>query len=220
MASDSPDEELQIDPALLAAWVKGWALTRDVAPPMREGAAWRVEVGLPEQKRRLVFDQLSDAVRDAVTQITEPWVYLKVCAPRAAVAAVLPPRWSVQAPSWQMTIDGPMAGAPQPLAHGYSLSVERAGDVLTAQVMDADGAPAARGRLARVGDLAVYDRIRTEDAHQRRGLGSAVMRALETAARDLGCGRGSLAATQDGRALYLTLGWRVASPYVSAVIEG
>ena len=46
-----------------------------------------------------------------------------------------------------------------------------------ATIADPAGDEAARGRIIAMGDLVVFDRIATADAHQRRGLGTAIMRA-------------------------------------------
>lgn len=44
------------------------------------------------------------------------------------------------------------------------------------------------------------------------------MRALQAALG--GSAKGILTATQEGQALYRTLGWRDCSPYTTAVLEG
>jgi len=93
------------------------------------------------------------------------------------------------------------------------------GRLAVARVIAADGSAAA-GHVAVVVDAAIFDRISTDAAHRRRGLGRAVMGALDAASRTLGARRGLLAATADGYATYRTLGWHVQSPLVSAVIVG
>ncbi|MFJ4906032.1 GNAT family N-acetyltransferase [Streptomyces sp. NPDC093249] len=61
------------------------------------------------------------------------------------------------------------------------------------------------------------DRIETDPAHRRRGLGSNVMLTLEAAAAQAGAGTGVLAATVDGLALYDSLGWRHRGPLTGIV---
>lgn len=68
--------------------------------------------------------------------------------------------------------------------------------------------------------FAIYDRIVTEPAHQRRGLGRAVMHALQAIARAHGRHANVLVASAQGRALYETLGWRLHAPWATAVIPG
>ena len=70
----SPEAEraLQADPKLVETWVHGWALTREVAPPVPDSGALRVDVGWPEQKQRFVFDRLSDDVRAWPGALTSP----------------------------------------------------------------------------------------------------------------------------------------------------
>ena len=83
-------------------------------------------------------------------------------------------------------------------------------------VLDEAGEEAARGKLVLRGRIAIFDQIETEETHRRRGLGSAVMRALGAEAARRGASRGILVATPAGRALYLSLGWETLSDYTSA----
>ena len=77
---------------------------------------------------------------------------------------------------------------------------------------------AATGHLALTQGRAIYDRIRTEPAHQRRGLGRALMHALQGLAHAHGRQAGVLVATPEGRRLYESLGWRLHAPWATAVI--
>ena len=101
----------------------------------------------------------------------------------------------------------------------YRLVLKTIGDRLSLlTILASNGELAASGRLGIVGDVAIYDRIRVQDAHQRRGLGRALMTALGEAANRAGAARWLLVATPEGRALYETLGWTVHAPYTSAFI--
>jgi GNAT superfamily N-acetyltransferase len=68
-------------------------------------------------------------------------------------------------------------------------------------------------------DLVVFDRIRTAEAHQRRGLAAAVMRVLAAEANALGIADAMLCATPPGRALYTALGWSLHSDYTTASLS-
>ncbi|MFJ8495383.1 GNAT family N-acetyltransferase [Streptomyces sp. NPDC094038] len=59
------------------------------------------------------------------------------------------------------------------------------------------------------------DQILTAPVHQRRGLGSAVMGALQQQALAAGATRTVLGASPQGRALYESLGWRTHTAFVS-----
>ncbi|MFA6298829.1 MAG: GNAT family N-acetyltransferase [Nocardioides sp.] len=84
-------------------------------------------------------------------------------------------------------------------AHGHRLhAVVRDGDVV-----------AAAGWVAVVGEHATFDRIETHPDHRRRGLASQVMRTLEAWALEQGARTGLLAASAEGQALYVRLGWQV-----------
>ncbi|WP_225881891.1 GNAT family N-acetyltransferase [Streptomyces aureocirculatus] len=62
--------------------------------------------------------------------------------------------------------------------------------------------------MAVLGETVVVDRVVTHEPHRRRGLGGFVMGALTDEALNRGATLGVLGATEDGRALYETLGWR------------
>ena len=206
---------------LLALWTRGWALTRGVEPPLWDDGGWRIEVGAEDQRRRYVFAEAGKALARRAAAIIEPHVFLKVCANEATVRTLLPDRWTLRPPGFLMTLDGPMSGGAAP-DDSYRLEispdVRPGGPVIFCTIRDATGVEAGQGRAVIVDDMVVYDRILVEPAHQRRGLGGRIMRALETATGSLG--KGALVATGDGQALYRTLGWRTRSPYTTAVIPG
>jgi len=74
--------------------------------------------------------------------------------------------------------------------------------------------------IARAGSMHPgFDRIRTADRYQRLGLGSALMRALATEARQSGVEDAMLCATPAGRELYTSLGWSLHSDYTTASLS-
>lgn len=207
------------DAALVEAWVDGWALSRNVGAPIRLAGGHRIRVGEPGHAERFVFPALDTAaLSDLAASITEPGIFLKAfCAPEALLASV-DGRWSSQPAGDLMAID--LAAVPPPAtpAAGYGLDLRAEGAVLVVEVRDADGGLAASGRAALTGRFAVFDKIITDPAHQRRGLGRLVMGALGERARALGADQGVLVATPEGRALYEVLGWRFEGRMETVVI--
>lgn len=212
------ERNLKADPAIVRTWVKGWALTRQVAAPVFENGGYRVEVGLPDQKRRHVFPAYSDLVRQHAEEISEPFVFLKVCAPPELVQPNLPPHWRIEAPGFMMSLSGTMPGGMAALPDGYTFVHQDFGRMTLVNVLDREGEVAATGRIAFPGELAVYDRIRTHEDHRRKGLGRTLMKRLEMLSHEKGIDRAALVATPDGRALYETLGWQLHSLYTTAII--
>lgn len=208
---------MSADPDLLAIWTRGWALTRGVAPPLWDAGGWRIEVGQADQVRRFVFADADEAAARCAAGITGANVFLKVCAEEATVRALLPGGWVLRPPGFMMTLDGPMPAGAAP-DNACTTTVSQAGPVTFCDIRTASGEEAARGRAVIVDDRVIYDRIAVAPDHRRRGLGGQVMRALESATG--GPGRGVLVATEDGQALYRRLGWRLHSPYTTAVIPG
>ncbi|MFZ0267289.1 GNAT family N-acetyltransferase [Caulobacter sp.] len=209
------------DAALVEAWVTGWALSRNVGAPIRAAGGHRVIVGEPGHLERLVFPALDPAtLSDLAARITAPGIFLKAfCAPEALLAAV-DARWSAQPPGDLMAVDLVVVPPPAVPPAGYVQEFRAEGAVLVVEIHDADGGLAASGRTALTGGFAVFDKIITDPAHQRRGLGRVVMGVLGDRARALGADKGVLVATPEGRALYEVLGWRFEGRMETVVIPG
>ncbi|MFJ8789396.1 GNAT family N-acetyltransferase [Streptomyces sp. NPDC102462] len=108
---------------------------------------------------------------------------------------------------WFMTTD--LTGHPQHApAAPYEREVRTEGPVTVVSLHDSSGEVAARGTIAVVGADAIADRIETDAAHRRRGLGRAMMSALAEAAVTQGARTGLLIASEEGQRLYSSLGWR------------
>ncbi len=60
----------------------------------------------------------------------------------------------------------------------------------------------------------------TDPKHQRRGLGSTLMRALSNHALGLGMSGGLLVGSDEGRALYEHLGWTRVADFPGACSKG
>ena len=210
-----------IDPAILAEWTAAWAISRGKPAPAPVHNGFYLLDGRPQQKARYVFPDLrEEVVRDMTGRIDEPFVFLKFCAAREAVAALLPERWELAEPGHLMGADAEILAAPKTMPAGYVASMTEQDGVIALSVATGTGAPAARGRLIPRGRWASFDQIETEEGHRRRGLGGAVMQALGREALRRGVEQGILVATPAGRALYTRLGWKVLSDYTSAFIPG
>lgn len=207
---------MSADPDLFALWARGWALTRDVAPPVWDDGGWRIEVAAEDQLRRFLFSQSDEAVARRAARVHEPKVFLKVCAPVEDVEPLLPKGWIARQTGAVMTLDGMMRDAP--VGEGYSVEMTREGAVTFCSVRSPQGVEAGRGRAVMVSGYVIYDRIAVEPPFRRQGVGRLVMRTLQTAMG--GTTKGVLTATTEGRALYRALGWRDCSPYTTAVLEG
>jgi len=81
--------------------------------------------------------------------------------------------------------------------------------------IEVDGVRAARGQVALVGRDAVFDCIETEEPYRGRGLGGQIVAGLTAWAVSQGADTGLLVASDEGRALYRTVGWRDVAPVVT-----
>ena len=116
-----------------------------------------------------------------------------------------------------MSATFPSRAAP-PAPPTYTTRVAAHGEVIVASIVDDTGDVAASGRLAVAGSAGVIDQVETAVGHRRRGLGTVIMNLLSHHAAGLGLHRGVLVATDSGRDLYRTLGWKSCSPIAAAFL--
>ncbi len=203
---------------LVSTWVAGWAVSRGTPRPARTPWGFYLEVGLPDHLGRHVLPEPGEfAVRGAAASVTVPHTWLKVPMDPDEVGRWLPRGWVVdrEETGHLMAVDLCVTDPVAP--EGYTATVETREGVTYVRVHDAAGEPAAQGQMAVLGEATVVDRVVTEEAHRRRGLGGFVMRTLADLAVARGAALGVLGATDDGRALYETLGWKAHAPLAACV---
>ncbi|MGZ9935416.1 GNAT family N-acetyltransferase [Streptomyces sp. NC-S4] len=201
---------------LARSWVDGWAVSRRVPKPVDAPWGLSVQVGLPAQTvRHVLLDADAETARGLIGAITEPATWIKAFLEPDVMEPWFPPAWEPTDPGFLMAVDlrPSVVRAPD----GYTATAETDGDVVSVRILAADGELAARGQAGLAGAACVFDQIITEEAHQRRGLGTVVMGALTGAAVENGADTGILGATVQGRALYETLDWKVLAPLTGFV---
>ncbi len=203
---------------IATAWARGWTLTRSKASPVSQPYGCKIDLGLPEHlERHVVVDFEAGILRELASSLWTPGTWLKVCAHPEKVIPFLPENWQVQPPEYLMAVALNDTAA---AAHdGYRLSLSTSGAVTDVELRDMDGQLAARGRVAHSDGIATFDQIVTEPAHQRKGLGRVIMATLGKLSIAQEARVGVLVATEQGRALYQTLGWTLVSPVTAAVIS-
>ena len=196
---------------LAAGWVDGWVVSRGTPPPRPTPWGLWVAVGTPTQHGRYVMlEPREPIVRDLATRASVPALWMKTFAEPEMLRPWLTPDWTEDAPGWLMAVD--LSAERVSVPAGYSVGIVARDGVVRVTVSAADGTVAAKGQVGIAGNVAVADQITTEPAHQRRGLGSVVMRTLANEALEAGSSTGILGATIQGRALYETLGWKTYAP--------
>jgi len=205
-----------IDPQLILAWQTAHSVARGAPPPFPDRGGFRVETHSEKEVTRWVFPRLCDGLRDVAQQITAPRHYLKLCGTNEELRGALPSRWDIQPANYFMTTTVAPTTA-RPLPAGYELTLNRTGPIIRARVIAQNGDLAASGDAAEAAGVFVYDRIETSSDHRRKGLGISVMAALGTARVSHESSQ-LLVATEDGRSLYMSLGWKVLGPFATGVI--
>ncbi|MER7985149.1 GNAT family N-acetyltransferase [Streptomyces noursei] len=196
-------------PELVRIWAAGWVVSRQRPRAVEHPWGLYIDVGLPEQTGRHVLpDPDEDTVRAATASATDPYTWLKLPVEIETAEPWLPEGWVVDKEETGHLMATELRSTRPAAPDGYRATVEIVDGVTHVRVHDAHGEFAAQGQMAVLGPATVIDRVQTEKAHRRRGLGGFVMRTLADRAVAQGATLGVLGATDEGRALYEALGWQ------------
>lgn len=205
--------DMAIGSVLLENWVAGCSLARGLPPPVPDRGGLRGDTNSAEEVCRWIFLRIGPGLVELADEVRRPGYLLKVCTSRDDLRVALPAGWHVEATGSFMAATDRWESSIFPA--GYRLEVEQVAAVTRVEIRSSDGELAASGFAAETAEAFVYDRIVTAPGHRRRGLGRAMMTALRSTCRNPKVPR-LLVATQDGRALYRTLGWKTLTAYSTA----
>lgn len=205
---------------LIRRWLNGWSVARSLpeAEPVKsaaDGDGLRSNCGQLSREVE-VFALRADEEPESVARLADivaasgksTWLTVPTLHPGAVEALVTAAGLvMLQRSEWLMTTD--LTEHPQhaPTAP-YEREIRTEGPVTVVTLRTPSGEDAAHGTIAVVGTDAIADRILTDPAHRRRGLGSVMMSALAEAAVAQGARTGLLIASEEGQRLYSSLGWR------------
>ena len=202
-------------PDLVMAWGRGRAVSRVTPKPVPVGGGFEVPVGAPGAEIRRVFHTYSAAsLAEAAEELSAPGRQIMIAGPTGLLRESVPSTWTMDPAGHLMTAS--FVPTAYTVPDGYRLTVETEGALTVARAFHFNGDLAASARLGRTGEFGVFDKVVTAPAHQRRGLGSTLMRALSGNAYSLGLRQGLLVGSDDGRALYEHLGWTFVSDFPGA----
>lgn len=202
---------------LVERWHRGWIAADGLTSAYRDGYLV-VHVNRPHRQYEWIAtdDAQTAAMAQIVAATAEPnWLSVPTHSPAKVIAVLEEAGLTVARPDEtfmrRALADHPAFDAPA----GYVVEVTRS-PVIKVRVLTSDGEEAASGLMAVVGEDAVAHRISTEEAHQRRGLGSVVMGTLAREAVRDGATTGLLFSSTEGVHLYRKLGWERISDLVVA----
>jgi GNAT superfamily N-acetyltransferase len=203
---------------LTMRWASGWVRSRGVPTPERTEWGLRIEVGSERELiRHLVLDPAPERTAELAETITEPRVWIKSPVAPSVLRPVLDADWVEDQPVFLMTWD--VRPLPVRVPPGYTVRTTTADAVTHVVILAEDGSTAAQARYGHADGHGTPDQVSTDPAHQRRGLGTALMSALANAAHEAGESESILAASLQGRALYESLGWKLQAPLAGFVYK-
>ncbi|WP_447636180.1 GNAT family N-acetyltransferase [Flavobacterium microcysteis] len=208
----------QISPDILKKWLTAWSLSRELPLPIAYKSGYKVEVGDAKQKERYVFPELNEDFIELSSTINEPWIFLKACATPKEIRSHVSEKWTLQPQGYMMVCSHPMVFPNHNLNTEYKLEFDSYNSTYLIRILTQNNEEAAIGRVVFVDDIAIYDRIITDNNHRRKGLATIIIRELEKIAISKNSTKNFLVATEDGKQLYQSLGWEVHSLYTSIVI--
>jgi len=204
---------------IIEKWLQGWSLSRNLPLPTKYKSGFKVDVGYVNQKMRYVFPEANNDFVQLARSIDEPWIFLKACTSCAEIKDRIPQRWTIQPQSYMMSCFKSMNIPSVNLNSEYKLQSDEYNSTHIIRISTKGGELASIGRVVLVDDFAIYDRIKTEDNHKRKGIARFVMKELEKISLSKGISNNFLVATEEGKMLYDSLGWEVYSYYTSVVIS-
>lgn len=208
----------KIDSQLIRRWLNGWTAARslpEAEPVDSAGDGLRSHCDQPGRAVE-VFALRADEDPDSLARLAAAvaaarqttWLTVPTLRPSTVEAVVGAAGLELLRRSeWLMSTDLTRHPRHAPAAP-YEREVRTEGPVTVVSLHGSSGEQAARGCIAVVGTDAIADRIETDAAHRRRGLGSALMSALADAAVARGARTGLLIASEEGQHLYSSLGWQ------------
>ena len=205
-------------PELLWGWLAARSVARGLPLPVPAHGGMRVDTARPDEASRHVFAGPDPRIAEVAASIRAPRHVIKMCGPGERLLSLAPAGWQLQPRAYLMTQDVLQQPA-LVLDPAYRLVRARESGAIAVTIHADDGEIAASGHAAEHGGAFVFDRIAVDPAHRRRGLGRALMAALGAEQRSPQATR-VLVASDDGRALYGTLGWTVRCAYSTIVIPG
>ncbi|WP_300675155.1 GNAT family N-acetyltransferase [Soonwooa sp.] len=204
---------------IILKWLKAWSLSRELPLPVTYKSGFKVDVGFENQKTRYVFSKPNDDFFQLSEEINEPYIFLKFCGAPSEIKDKISEKWKIQPQGYMMFCFHPMKNIENKLNENYSLSFENYNSTFVVKILAKNGEIASQGRVVLVDDIAVYDRIITNNSYKRKGLASILMKELEKIALSKQVYQNFLVATEEGKHLYESLGWKLYSLYTSIVIE-
>lgn len=204
---------------ILEKWLKAWTLSRELPLPIKYKSGYMINVGYENQKKRYIFTEPNDDYIQLSKSIDEPSIYLKVCASSDKLKGILSKKWTIEPQGYMMSCFKIMNFPDHNLSDDYKLEFDTYNSTFVVRIVTKKGELASIGRVVLVDDFAIYDRISTEKNHRRKGLGTVLMKELEKIALANNAPNNFLVATEEGKSLYLSLGWEIYSLYSSAVIH-
>ncbi|GAA2580595.1 hypothetical protein GCM10010435_67390 [Winogradskya consettensis] len=209
---------------LITSWQRGWGAARGLPPATDVGGGLRVHSR--QTSREVDYYALdADSLRGLAELVSEEeattWLHIPTTDPEAALATLESAgQVLLNRREWLMTTDlrdHPRGTVTAP----YQLNEVPDGDtVVRVEVWHDSGEQAARGTLGLSGRDAVPDKVLTWPSHRRRGLGRAVMGTLAQTAISRGAERGLLIASDEGRHLYGSLGWKTVAEVLITAVPG
>lgn len=213
MTKATPMSDGQVDQHMLYSWLSARSIARGLPAPVPDYGGYRVDTNSAAEIRRWVFSQVGAGLVQLGHSINQPRHFLKLCDSAEKLRSILPARWQLSTSGYFMQACGDPTK--RSMAAGYTAETERRSEVVEVRIRSGSGELAASGYAVETQDVFIYDRIVTTPQHRRKGLGSAVMATLHQAKQSSDKPE-LLVATEDGRALYTTLGWRLISLYSTA----
>ncbi|WP_053067695.1 GNAT family N-acetyltransferase [Muribacter muris] len=194
-------------------WIQGWQRCRHILnlEYFNGGCCFELRDGRRE-KEWLLFDPAQLA---AVLPRVSHRDYLCISGIDARFS--LPQGWKPMMLADMMVNEQLYAMQPKSVPENVVVDYVRSAEHCRITFKSEQGEIMCRGQVGYYNGFAVFDRINTDLAYRRQGWGSMMMNLLSQEALLNGVKTGLLCASEQGKLLYLSLGWRSIGQYLRIV---
>lgn len=195
-------------------WIAGWVIARQIKSwqPIENGYCFVLNDGKREREW-LLFSP--ENLMDRLAAVSNRDY---CCVSGVDPHFVLPAGWKSNMTA-DMMICEHLTVEPISLPEDFSLESEESENRVALKVFNAQRELVCEGKAGFTQGFVVYDYIGTEPPFRRQGFGTLIMALLTAKAAERGISQGLLCASEMGKLLYLTLGWRSLGQYVRLIRE-
>ncbi|QIM62384.1 hypothetical protein A1D29_03215 [Pasteurellaceae bacterium Orientalotternb1] len=195
-------------------WIHGWSIVREIdhLQPIENGYCFSLNDG----KRELEWLLFSpDNLAETLPKVSNRDYF---CISGIDEHFIVPQGWYSNMTADMMICEN-LPQQAVTLPENFTIESNERENRVVLKVFNAEQQRVCQGQAGFYNGFIVYDSIATEPPFRRQGFGTLIMALLTEKAVKRGISKGLLCASEMGKPLYLSLGWKSLGQYVRVVRE-